>query len=205
MDKLDTLPADKLDRSNIRAQMRSRRRQLPYPRQLQAARQVDRVIAAAGLMNRSRDITLYFANDGEIDPRYILQRACRRAMHCYLPVLTANNRLWFVRYRPGEPLRNNRYGIPEPTRRHRRRSAWSLGLVLLPLVAFDRSGARLGMGGGFYDRSFSTIRRHPAMARPRLVGLAHQCQEVASLPTASWDIPLTYIATDRELIRADST
>src|SRR5690606_40461575 len=65
----------------------------------------------------------------------------------------------------------------------------------LPLVAFDARGNRLGMGGGFYDRTFARAPRARTL-RPRLVGLAHHFQQVASLPAEPWDIPLDAIATD---------
>src|SRR5687767_13746260 len=91
-------------------------------------------------------------------------------------------------------MRRNRFGIPEPT--GRRCAPQQLDLVLLPLVAFDRRGARLGMGGGFYDRTFAFL-RVAGRRKPRLVGLAHHFQEVAQLPREPWDVPLAAIVTER--------
>ena len=187
-------------RSQLRQELRARRRKLSYQQQQQAARQLDRRLAGSGLLLRHRDIAFYLAGDGEIDPAPLLRRCERQGKRCYLPVLVPGKRLWFVRYRPGEAMQSNRFGILEPVRRCRR-PAWALGLVLVPLVGFDRNGARLGMGGGYYDRSFSYFRRMPAMRRPRLAGLAHSCQELEQLPIESWDIPLSMIVTDREVIR----
>jgi len=123
---------------------------------------------------------------------------------CYLPVLDplGSNRLWFAPLSPGVSLRPNRFGIPEPqvSARHFV-SARHLDLLLLPLVAFDPAGNRLGMGGGFYDRSLAYLKRRQRWVRPLLYGVAHQFQCVASLQQASWDIPLHGIVTDQRVYR----
>lgn len=166
--------------------------------QRQAAVAVARRLAQSPFFWRAQRITFYFANDGELDPGPILTRALAHGKHCYLPRL---NRfplphMEFVRYRPGGHLRANRFGILEPVD-GRVCSPRALDLVLLPLVGFDAGGGRLGMGGGFYDRTFAFIRRLPG---PALVGLAHACQEVPCLPREAWDIPLAAIVTDRALL-----
>ena len=96
----------------------------------------------------------------------------------------------------------NRFGIQEPacSPRHWVR-AWQLDLILLPLVAFDESGNRLGMGGGFYDRSLAYRQSRTHSRRPRLIGLAHELQRVEQLATNSWDIPLDMIATEKRVFR----
>ncbi|MFP9005247.1 5-formyltetrahydrofolate cyclo-ligase, partial [Pseudomonas aeruginosa] len=78
----------------------------------------------------------------------------------------------------------------------RQRKAWALDLVLLPLVGFDEQGGRLGMGGGFYDRSLAYLARRKNGHKPTLIGLAHECQKVDRLALASWDIPLAGTVTD---------
>lgn len=187
-------------RQTLRQQLRHQRRSLSPQQQQCASLQLKDNINAAGIFRRHQHIAFYLASDGEIDPHRLLIQAQQQGRHCYLPVVAPGGNLWFVRYRPGDKLKNNRFGIPEPRNKQRRRKAWSLGLVFLPLVGFDRQGGRLGMGGGFYDRSFKNNLLIPAMKRPQLVGLAHHCQEVDSLTLASWDIPLAQIVTDRAVI-----
>ena len=70
----------------------------------------------------------------------------------------------------------------------------------MPLVGFDAAGNRLGMGGGFYDRTLAFMQRVPRPS-PVLIGVAHQCQQEAQLPAAAWDIPLQLIVTDKKTIR----
>jgi 5-formyltetrahydrofolate cyclo-ligase len=104
----------------------------------------------------------------------------------------------FQRIEPGERLRRNRFGIPEPViRTARQRRVWALDLLLIPLVGFDGNGGRLGMGGGFYDRSLAYRAMRKKSHKPTLLGLAHECQRVDRLPLESWDVALQATVTDQ--------
>ncbi len=182
--------------------MRALRRSLTPLQQKQAAERLARQLRKHPLFLCSRRLAFYLPADGEIDPRPLLKAALKAGKTCYLPVLhpTSHNRLWFVRYRPGCPMTRNHYGIDEPHRHlNPRTPAWTLDLVLMPLVAFDAEGGRLGMGGGYYDRTFAFIRNPRQLKGPLLLGLAHDLQRVERLELASWDIPLKGVATDRHL------
>lgn len=195
-----------LAKRQLRRQMRARRRSLSPAQQRRAALALAQQLLRLPAFMRSKKIALYLPNDGEIDPQPLAQKAWRMGKHCYLPVLhpLKPRQLIFIRYRPDTRLFPNRFGIPEPDpRRHSWLPPESLDLVLLPLVAFDREGGRLGMGGGFYDRTFAFKKRTlPYKTKPQLVGLAHSCQEAELVARDTWDLPLSAIATERELIRA---
>ncbi|MGQ9424956.1 5-formyltetrahydrofolate cyclo-ligase [Gilvimarinus sp. F26214L] len=198
-------------RQAIRREMRRRRSALSPRAQEGAAAAVAKLFSRQPLFQRSRRIAFYLSNDGEIDPKLLLKRALLRGKRCYLPVLhpMRPGQLWFARYTQATILNLNRYGIPEPAAGTRGRllPATALDLVLLPLVAFDRNGGRLGMGAGFYDRTFAFKRATRPTGVPRhtpaLVGLAHACQEADELPLQSWDVPLEAIATDQGIVPAD--
>ncbi|MCB1874388.1 MAG: 5-formyltetrahydrofolate cyclo-ligase [Chromatiales bacterium] len=172
-------------------------------RDLTSAQQRRHAHAAANLLTRlpqfasSRRLAIYLQNDGELDTGPIAVMAWQRGKSCYLPVLRPGrqSRLSFALYTPDGALRPNRFGIPEPlgTRLHAPRQ---IDLVLVPLVAFDLNGNRLGMGGGFYDRTFA-YRRRGGMGKPLLIGLAHDLQGVRSLRRYPWDVPLDGIVTER--------
>lgn len=188
-----------VQKRQLRRELRRRRRSLSRREQRAAAEAVARQLQRSPWLWRADSIAAYWPADGELDPMPLLERAQRRRKAIYLPVLRPGNRLGFRQWRRGEVLKHNRYGIPEP-QRGRLRPGWSLGMMLLPLVGFDRSGGRLGMGGGFYDRTLARAAAGFALRRPLLLGLAHHCQEVVEIPCDPWDRALDAMLTDREWI-----
>ncbi|PMR74674.1 5-formyltetrahydrofolate cyclo-ligase [Billgrantia endophytica] len=200
-------PSDSPDpRRQLRQELRRRRRALTPNQQRNAARALCRRLRQLPEIRRARRVALYLPNDGEIDPSPLIAWLKDRSVRIYLPVLKplSSNSLWFVHYHRGTPMVRNRFGIPEPDTQHgahraRRLPTWALDLILLPLVGFDDQGQRMGMGGGFYDRSLAFTRRPGP--RPRLLGLAHECQRVEQLPVAPWDVPLDAIVSDARIIR----
>jgi len=190
-----------LSRPQLRRMLRNARRALTPSEQREAAQGVYRQLAQHPLFRRAKHISLYLPTDGEIDPRLLLRAAQRRGKATYLPVLSAwpRTKMVFQRVRPGEKLLPNRFRILEPrTNVRRQRKVWALDLVLLPLVGFDDVGGRLGMGGGFYDRSLAYLARRQHWRKPTLLGLAHECQKVERLVQASWDVPLAGTVTDKK-------
>lgn len=189
-----------LPRPQLRRLLRKARRSLSKAEQHQAARGLLRQLAQDPRFRRAKHISLYLPTDGEIDPRLLLREAQRRGKATYLPVLSAwpRTKMVFQRVRPGEKLKPNRFRILEPQASlARQRKVWALDLVLLPLVGFDDVGGRLGMGGGFYDRSLAYLARRKNWRKPTLLGLAHECQKVERLAQASWDVPLQGTVTDK--------
>ena len=192
--------AKDLSRPTLRRQLRQARRQLSPTRQRLAARELYRQLAQHPVFRRARHIAFYLPNDGEIDPRPLMLEAQRRGKATYLPVLNAwpRTRMVFQRIMPNERLSPNRFGIAEPAfRPNRQRRIWTLDLVLMPLVGFDEHGGRLGMGGGFYDRSLAYRGRRKNGHKPTLLGLAHECQKVDRLPLEPWDVSLQATVTDQ--------
>ena len=191
-------------RSDQRKKLRKLRLELdPAEHRHQSAR-LCRRLAHHPLFLHARRIAAYLPAKGEVDCRSLIETAWQRGREVYLPVLRTigHNRLWFARFEPDTRLVRNRFGIAEPDIDHARRiEPFALDLVLTPLVGFDAHGNRLGMGGGFYDRSFAYLHRRRHWFRPRLLGLAFECQRLARLPTEPWDIPLSAIATEADIIR----
>ncbi|MBD9483039.1 5-formyltetrahydrofolate cyclo-ligase [Pseudomonas sp. PDM14] len=194
------IQAGTLSRPALRRQLRLARRQLSPQQQKQAARGLLRQLVQHPLFRRARHIALYLPNDGEIDPRPLQRIARQRGKAIYLPVLNAwpCTRMSFQRVEPREQLARNRFRIAEPRANPaRQRRPWTLDLILLPLVGFDEYGGRLGMGGGFYDRSLAYRQLRKNWHKPTLLGLAHECQKVDKLALASWDVRLQAVVTDR--------
>jgi 5-formyltetrahydrofolate cyclo-ligase len=181
----------------LRRLLRQRRRSLTGSQQKTAATALTLRILNSDWFHHSRHIAFYLANDGEIDPALLLATALEMGKQCYLPRIVdlASPHMVFGHYRRGDRLTKNSFGIAEPLRHKATLLPQQLDLVLLPLVGFDANGGRLGMGGGFYDRSLAFKLQQPK-AKPRLIGLAHELQRVDELENNSWDVPLDGVATD---------
>jgi 5-formyltetrahydrofolate cyclo-ligase len=161
-----------------------------------------RHLSQQSVFRNARHIALYLPVRGEADPRGIRRHALPRQQF-YLPVLAPfrhDKRLWFIRWNAQTRFRLNRFRIPEPLPRYRQqRAARWLDLVITPLVAFDRSGTRMGMGGGFYDRSFAFKRRATLhTSRPPLIGIAYDFQAIDKLVRQPWDIPLNGLVSETQ-------
>jgi len=191
------VPTEKTD---LRRSLRIRRNTLSAEERRLAARQLALNVAGTRLFLTSRRIACYLPNDGEIDTGGIIERVGRLRKTCYLPVLSRllHDRLWFARIGAETEFTPNRFGIPEPVVGARELvRAQELDLILMPLVGFDDDGNRLGMGGGFYDRSLEFLRHRHHWRKPHVLGLAYDFQRVNGLVPDPWDIPLQGVATNR--------
>lgn len=188
--------------NSLRQQKRELRRQLDPAQQAQhAERLAERILNHSAFINSQR-IAAYLANDGEIDPVHIVEYAWNLGKQIYLPILSAHeNSLLFAPFEKNSLMRRNQFGIDEPDCEPGQwLRAEHMDLILLPLVAFDEQGNRMGMGCGFYDRSLADIGRQANSTQ--LIGLAHEIQKTAQLEAQSWDIPLHAIATEDHFYQA---
>lgn len=189
----------------LRIQLRARRRRLAaYQQTLAGLSLKRRVLANVHSLRHSRKIAFYLPADGEISLLPVLQWCLSHKLHCYLPVLDRNglNRLEFARYRKNTKLTRNRFGIPEPvTTRAVCIACNQLDIIFMPAVGFDAVGRRLGMGGGFYDRTLAEC-RHSRTGTPLLVAVAHDIQYISRLPEEPWDIHPDLTLTPSRVIRS---
>ncbi|MCK4742995.1 MAG: 5-formyltetrahydrofolate cyclo-ligase [Sulfuriflexus sp.] len=183
---------------SIRTKIRQQRRNLDLHERQQAAAWISSEILRSPLFMKAKHIAIYLSNDGEIDLSSVLHTAWQRNKRCYLPVLNKyGKKLSFAPYTANSIMRKNRFGIPEPIVTKREIiSPHQLDLVLAPLVAFDEQGNRMGMGGGFYDRSFSFLRQQQHWQHTKLIGTAYAFQQVEQLPAQAWDVPLSGAFTE---------
>lgn len=188
--------------STLRQTIRQQRRALTPGYAASCAEQLAQQAYKHPLILRSRRIAAYLATDGEIDPMPLLEYCWSAGKQVYLPVLDpfSGQKLWFARFYPDDMLACNRFGIPEPVRRCLIKPC-TLDLVLAPLVAFDTAGHRIGMGGGFYDRTFAFLQRRQYWHKPDLVGLAYEFQKQVAIKPNRWDIPLDAIATETHVYK----
>lgn len=188
-----------MDRKQLRIELRQRRRALSDGEQERAAAGVLEQLKRLSEFHQSEHIAIYLANDGEVNPALIASYAWALGKRCYLPVLDSGDRqkMHFQRYTPDTVLLPNRFNIPEPVLDISLCiPAEALDLVLMPLTGFDESGRRLGMGGGFYDRTLAFVQ---SGSKPVLYGLAHECQKVENVPVEHWDVPMSGVITDEKV------
>ena len=190
------------DRAELRRSLRQRRRALPAQVRIAAAEALADRLLALPFLPASGYVAGYWAMDGEIGLHAFQLRLPSSLVYC-LPVLRDDGHLRFSPWRAGDPLVTNRFGIPEPdVEPDAALGADDMAMLVLPLVGFDASCQRLGMGGGWYDRSLAS--RNQAPAPPWLVGAGFGVQRVESLAHETWDVRLdavccedaTYIAKD---------
>ncbi len=193
---------NKNNRNQLRKALRDTRNSLSPKQQRDASESLTKNVLRLRAYRTAKRIALYFASDGEISTDDLMAHIWQSGRKCYLPVLSnlAGDRLWFAPVQHDSKFLINRFGIPEPVVASRELVfARQLDLILLPLVGFDGNGNRLGMGGGFYDRTLAYQHRHQQWLRPRLIGLAHACQHIGHLETHARDVPLAAVATDKQL------
>lgn len=194
-----------LSRSELRRQLRAARRALPPAERTAKETRILHALLTHPAMRRARQIALYWPADGEVDLR-ALHRRIHPKQTLYLPVLAQGSRLRFAPWLKQGAMRRNRFGIPEPRHRlYQLRRPVQMDVVLMPLVGFDEHGNRLGMGGGFYDRSFAFRHARKRWRKPLLIGVAFELQRCPRLCSEPWDVPLDGIVTELGLRLRDRT
>lgn len=187
----------------LRRDLRTRRDGLPTARRIAAAMAASANILRIPELQTARHVAGYWAVRGELPLLGLLPALPASARYC-LPVLHEDDlhddgTLRFAPWRAGEPIRGNRFGIPEPEDVRAALAPESIDVVLLPLLGYTRAGDRLGTGGGWYDRSFAL--RKAAPAPPLLVGVGFACQQIDDgFTPQAWDVPLDIIVNERETI-----
>ncbi|WP_018983201.1 5-formyltetrahydrofolate cyclo-ligase [Salinimonas chungwhensis] len=193
---------DQPSRGQLRQVLRQARRNLTGDQQQAASQALLEQLSRQEAFVQAKRIAAYLANDGEPNLTPVINFCQQSGKAVSLPVLhpLTKKHLLFLDYTATTPMRLNRFNIAEPElvcQAIRRLDEHDV--ILMPLVGFDAAGNRLGMGGGFYDR---TLAYHSKAAKgPTLIGVAHSCQEVEQLPVAPWDVPCDMIVTPDNIWR----
>ncbi|MFN7272782.1 MAG: 5-formyltetrahydrofolate cyclo-ligase [Gammaproteobacteria bacterium] len=194
----DAPAARDLARRRLRQDLRRRRAALPPVERARAARRIAAQLAAAGLLRPGLRIGVYLAVRSEISLAPFIALAQRAGCRLWLPRITdtRNHRMSFV---PADaPLRRGPHGIPEPAA-GARCAAQRLQVILMPLVGFDAAGHRLGSGAGYYDRALAFRAGRRRWRAPRLIGVAHSCQQAEAIAALPTDVPLDAVVTEKGL------
>jgi len=181
-------------RQLLRSRIREQRADLTAKQRRAAELRALAHLRQLGAYRRARRVGAYFCVDGELSVGALMEDARRRHKRLYVPVLTKET-LRFAAIDASSEFSLNRFGIPEPRARECL-DPRSLDVVITPLVAFDDRGARLGMGGGYYDRCFRFLSHRSRWSRPKLVGVGYELQRVQRIDARSWDVGLWCAVTE---------
>ena len=193
-------------RQSIRQHIRTKRKMLSNTDQILSAVSLAKKLQANEHVITAKSIALYLANDGELNLAPFISWCWQQEKEVYLPVVHpfSKGHLLFLRYSADSIMTVNKYGIKEPKLDIRHiLPTQQLDIILTPLVAFDKSGARIGMGGGYYDRTLAKWHHNyltNEQSKPYPIGIAHNCQQIEKVPTELWDIPLPEIITPSQNI-----
>jgi len=188
----------------LRKSLRLKRQQLNLQQQQQHEISACQHLLNSPYLKEARKVAVFLSQDGELGTDTVIEALWQQPqIELFLPALETQPdwHMGFSPYRSDSKMQNNRFNIPEPDipfEEHQ--SGEEMDLVLMPLVGFDLKGHRLGMGGGFYDRTFAFKLKNPQVKTPLLIGWAHACQQVKTLPNESWDVPLDGIFTENGFI-----
>ena len=178
-----------------RRELRARRRALSTSERQSAEAAIAHNLIGMRTYRRARCVAVYYGIDGEVGLTRVIEHARATGKSVFVPTL-ARDGLRFVDIGTGDRIIRNRFGIPEPAG-GRRIDPRGLDIVLAPLVAFDEMGNRLGMGKGYYDRSFGFLNLRTHWRRPKLIGIGFGLQKVRRLASQTWDVPLTCAVTEQ--------
>ncbi|MFT4823504.1 MAG: 5-formyltetrahydrofolate cyclo-ligase [Cryomorphaceae bacterium] len=180
-----------LSKPQLRTKLRALRRSFSQRKQSEAASLTADHAQTLLQWHSAKKIAIYLNADGELRTGAIIQAALAQNKQIYLPVIGPKRSLSFAQWVVGQSLVPNTLGINEPNASASRCLIEALDILFLPLVAWDKRGNRLGMGGGYYDRALSGV------SGPAIIGLAHSEQEVETVPRQSWDIVLDAVLTEQ--------
>jgi len=190
----------------LRKQLRERRAAIGASERVAAASAVVAQLEGVPEFLTDTNVAGYWAVAGELPLAAVIGGLRRRGQVYHLPIIDEQRRLRFAPWWPGSAIRTNRFGIPEPADATQPPlMPDAIDVVLVPLLGFDRSGYRLGFGGGYYDRSFAFLRKLTRPAKPLLIGIGYAVQEVDHIEPNEWDVKLDYVATERELLDCTET
>ena len=161
----------------------------------QASRRIaDRFLGSRYFL-RSDKIACYVSTWDEVDTSAIIERAWRAKKRIFLPVIAAHDQMFFRETLPGTGLSKNEFGLWEPVD-GKAIDARELDVVVTPLVVFDDQNNRIGMGSGYFDRTFAFLAGRNHWLRPKLIGVAFECQKAQKITGNPWDIRVFSVFTE---------
>ena len=172
----------------------ARRRLTNEERRDASAKICDRFVHSREFMS-CETLACYLPMDDEVDPTSIIGRAWRAKKRIFVPVCDTRGNMFFRQLQPETQISKSNFGLWEPVSGPSI-DAKKIDIVVTPLVAFDDDLNRIGMGMGYFDRCFHFLRHRKKWLRPKLIGVAFDCQKVEKIVPNPWDIGLCRVITE---------
>lgn len=183
------------DQNTIRKHIQAQRQSLSAAQQREYSHEICTQVLQSRLLEAAKHIAIYLPVKGEADPTLLLKISKLTNKQFYLPVLssTKQNHLAFAKYDETTVMKLNRFKIPEPDVQQNEllEDLTTLDCVITPLVGVDNAGNRIGMGGGFYDRTFAF--KKTIKTKPLLIGFCYDLQLIAPQTPQNWDVSVDAI------------
>jgi 5-formyltetrahydrofolate cyclo-ligase len=187
----------KTETRDLRARARKARRSMSPPQRRRASRRISDLFLNSRFFLASDSLGCYLSTWDEVDTSAIIERAWRAKKRLFLPVTSTRGDMRFCETLPDTKLTLNHFGIWEPLNCDAI-DASRLDVVVTPLVAFDDHRNRIGMGGGYFDRTFAFLGERNHWLRPKLIGVAFECQRVEKILPNPWDIPVFRVFSETD-------
>lgn len=182
-------------KKDIRNHARRARQALSADERARSSRKITERFLNSRYFLAARTIACYLATWEEVDTTAIIERAWRAEKRIFAPVTGSRRRMIFCELSPDTPMLRNDFGLWEP-QGHAIVAPQDLDVVVTPLVAFDEQRNRIGMGGGYFDCTFAFLKDRRYWLRPKLIGLAFDCQKVEDCAPKPWDIRVSRVFSE---------
>ena len=183
-----------LTRVEFRRKMRFKRDSIGEAEREAASLAIERILTSSDIWLNAQSVFIYYSIGSEVATQRIIDAALKCGKAVYLPRCSKNGEMHAIRIASLDDLRPGMYSIPEPIGTDELQGAPDLTIV--PGLAFDSYGGRMGYGGGYYDRFL-------ANANTTAAALAYTCQVIERVPTGAHDAPVNYIITPAGIIACD--
>ena len=184
-----------MQKTLLRKRLRQRREQLDLEFCRQASYKICMLISECPRFDASQSVGIYLPHRNEPDVRRILEHASCKQYFAPRILDADKGEMTFVPYTAETPVIPGPFAIPEPDSMEACPNP--LDIILVPLLAFDQFGYRLGFGGGYYDRYLAGKARGKA---PLLLGAGYAFQQVEKIEAEVWDVPLDGVVTEEKRI-----
>jgi 5-formyltetrahydrofolate cyclo-ligase len=180
-------------KEKIRQIALTRRRSLINDEKINASKAITNAIIKSNYFIEAESIGCYLSMNEEVNTKFLIEVIQKSGKSLFLPKIQPDATINFIQANKDTKYSSNQYGIKEPLD-NKGYDIKKIDLIIVPLVAFDSKGNRIGMGGGYYDKKFQYLNHNDI--KPILIGIAFDCQQFKKIQSDKWDVSLRCVFTE---------